>query len=479
MNPISKKTKIIATVGPASNTKEKLWELIQAGANIFRLNFSHGSHEQHLQVIKYIREINEEHNVNVAILQDLQGPKIRTNEVENNGVELKEGEKIIITREQCLGTSSKISTSYQGLTSDVKPGDTILIDDGNIELKVLSSSGDEVEALIVYGGLLKSKKGINLPNTEVSEPSLTEKDREDLLFGLENDVDWIALSFVRKAEDIAELKEIIKSKGKTTKVIAKIEKPEAIRNIDGIIELTDAVMVARGDLGVEIAMEDVPMIQKMIVEKCLRLAKPVIVATQMMESMIGNPRPTRAEANDVANAITDGADVVMLSAETASGQYPVLAVKGMARICQAVETHPTSTIYNKNLTVDPEDHNPSVLSDSVITTACSLAKKTQAKAIIGLSQTGYTAFRIACHRPEAKIFIFTKSKEMVARLNLIWGVAAFYYEDFASADETIENVKNILVEKGLLKKEDIYVATGSMPLTSQHHSNMLKVGVVD
>ncbi|MFN6945085.1 MAG: pyruvate kinase [Cytophagaceae bacterium] len=479
MNPINKKTKIIATVGPASNTKEKLWELVQAGANIFRLNFSHGTHEQHLQVIKYIRELNEENNANIAILQDLQGPKIRTNDMENNGVELVEGEKIIITKEKCLGTSKKISTSYQALTSDVRPGDTILIDDGNIELKVLSAKNGEVEALIVYGGLLKSKKGINLPNTEVSEPSLTPKDREDLLFGLENNVDWIALSFVRKAEDIIELKKLIKDSKRDAKIIAKIEKPEAIRNIDGIIEHTDAVMVARGDLGVEIAMEDVPMIQKMIVEKCLKLAKPVIVATQMMESMISNPRPTRAEANDVANAITDGADVVMLSAETASGQYPVLAVKGMSRICNSVEDHPNSSIYHKNMEIDPEDSDPCELSDSVITTACSLARKTNAKVIIGLSQTGYTAFRIACHRPKSHIFIFTKNKEMVTRLSLIWGVTAFHYEDFASADETIENVKNILVEKGLLSKKDVYVATASMPLTSQHHSNMLKVGVVE
>lgn len=478
MNSIVKKTKIIATVGPASNTKEKLWELAQAGANVFRLNFSHGSHEGHLQVIKYIRELNQENNASIAILQDLQGPKIRTNEVENNGVELVEGETIIITREKCLGTSKKISTSYQGLTSDVKPGDTILIDDGNIELKVLSAKGGEVEALIVYGGLLKSKKGINLPNTEVSEPSLTTKDREDLIFGLENNVDWIALSFVRKAEDITELRDIILAHKKDAKIIAKIEKPEAIRNIDAIIAVTDAVMVARGDLGVEVAMEDVPMMQKMIIEKCLALAKPVIVATQMMESMITNPRPTRAEANDVANAITDGADSVMLSAETASGNYPVLSVNGMSRICQSVETHPSARIFNKNLLVEG-DKEKGEISESVITTACSLSEKIQAKAIIGLSQTGFSAFRIACHRPKAKIFIFTKNKEMVTRLNLVWGITAFHYEDFASADETIENVKNILVEKGLLGKDDVYVATAAMPLTSQHHSNMLKVGVVE
>jgi pyruvate kinase len=332
MNSFNKKTKIIATVGPACNTKEKLWELVQAGANIFRLNFSHGTHEQHLQVIKHIRDLNQQYNANISILQDLQGPKIRTNDVENNGVELVNGEKIIITKEHCLGTKHKISTSYQSLTSDVKTGDAILIDDGKIELKVLTTQNGEVTAEIIYGGLLKSKKGINLPNTNVSEPSLTEKDRKDLIFGIENDLDWIALSFVRRAEDLVELKDIIKAAGKDIKVVSKIEKPEAIDNIDSIIAESDAVMVARGDLGVEILMEEVPMLQKMIVKKCNLAGIPVIIATQMMESMITNPRPTRAETNDVANAIIDGADTVMLSAETASGDYPVLTVQSMSRI---------------------------------------------------------------------------------------------------------------------------------------------------
>ncbi|WP_045466699.1 pyruvate kinase [Sporocytophaga myxococcoides] len=473
MEQINKKTKIIATVGPACNTKEKLWELVKAGANIFRLNFSHGSHEAHLQVIQYIRELNKEHNANIAILQDLQGPKIRTNEVENNGVELREGAQIIITKEYCMGTKEKISTSYQSLTSDVKPGDAILIDDGKIELKVLSAKNGEVTAEIIYGGILKSKKGINLPNTNVSEPSLTEKDRKDLIFGIEQGLDWIALSFVRRAEDMKELKEIIKKSGKDIKVVAKIEKPEAIANIDEIIAETDAIMVARGDLGVEVLMEDVPMMQKMIVKKCGIAGKPVIIATQMMESMITNPRPTRAETNDVANAIIDGADTVMLSAETASGEYPVLTVQSMARICASVERQAES-IYNKH--TNKED---SSFSDSVIATACTLADHVNAKAIIGLSQSGYSAFRIASHRPKADIIIVTSDKAMLNKLSLVWGVKAVYYDKFTTTDETIQGVRDLLVREGLLKKGDTYVTTASMPFTYTQRANTLKLGVVE
>jgi pyruvate kinase len=472
MEYLSKKTKIIATVGPASNTKEKLLELARAGANVFRLNFSHGSHEGHLQVIKYIRELNNEYHLNVAILQDLQGPKIRTNEVENNGVPLVEGDELIITKEYCIGTSKKISTSYQALVSDVKPGDAILIDDGNIELKVLDAWNGEVKTQIVYGGLLKSKKGINLPHTDVSEPSLTEKDRADLIFGLENDVDWIALSFVRKAEDLQDLKAIIAQSGKDIKVVAKVEKPQAIEDIDRIIAETDAIMVARGDLGVEMAFEDVPMLQKMIVAKCNQAGKPVIVATQMMESMITNPRPTRAEANDVANAITDGSDAVMLSAESASGQYPVLAVQSMSRICLRVEKE--ADIYNKTIKDDINTY-----SDSLIATACTLADNVKANAIIGLTQTGYTAYRISAHRPKAQIIIVTPNRALLARLNLVWGVKAIYYDKFVSTDETIEGIKNMLVKEGYLKKGDIYVTTAGMPFTSYQGTNTLKLSTVE
>jgi len=298
------RTKIIATVGPASNSREKLRELMLAGVDVFRLNFSHGSHEDHLKVIQLIRELNEEMEMTVAILQDLQGPKIRLREVENNGIMVEAGEKIVIAYEKATGTKERLTCTYN-LAKDVKPGEPILIDDGNIELRVDSITETEVFTTVVYGGLIKSKKGINLPNTLVSEPSLTSKDLEDLVFGLENNVDWVALSFIRQAEDLNDLRRIIHESGKLTKIIAKIETPHALKNIDNIIEATDAVMIARGDLGVEIPMEEVPLWQKKIVTKCVQQAKPVIVATQMMESMITNPRPTRAEANDVANAVLD------------------------------------------------------------------------------------------------------------------------------------------------------------------------------
>jgi pyruvate kinase len=323
-----KRTKIVATVGPASETKDQLLALARAGVNVFRLNFSHGTHEDHLMRLNRIREINEENNLNLCILQDLQGPKIRIGAVEDpkNGVPILAGNKLTFTNDEIIGTSERVSTPYKGMYRDVKTGERILLDDGKLEVKVIGVDGTDVVTEVVYGGPLKSKKGVNLPNTKVSMPSVTEKDWADLEFGLENDVEWIALSFVREAQEILEIKEYIRSKGGLARVVAKIEKPEAIDNIDEIIEATDAIMVARGDLGVELPAAEVPLIQKMLVEKCNRAGKPVIVATQMLESMIDAPRPTRAEINDVANSVIDGADAVMLSAETASGSYPILAV---------------------------------------------------------------------------------------------------------------------------------------------------------
>ena len=469
----TKKTKIIATVGPASNTKEKLWELAEAGANVFRLNFSHGSHEGHAQVIKYVRELNAEKGANLALLQDLQGPKIRTDEVENNGVELVPGAKIVIQKDKIVGTKDRISSSYAALTADLNIGNTVMIDDGKIELVVVGKAKDEVTCEVKYGGILKSKKGINLPDTHVSEPSLTGKDKEDLIFGIANDLDWIALSFVRRAEDMRDIKKIIADSGKDIKVVAKIEKPEAIENIDAIIAETDAIMVARGDLGVEMLMEDVPMLQKMIVTKCNKAGKPVIVATQMLESMITSPRPTRAEAGDVANAIIDGADTVMLSAESASGDFPTLAVESMSRICRAVEKN-ANNIYH----LTPDD-DLETYSDSVIDTACVLAKSTGAKAIVGLTQSGYTAYRLAANRPFADTYIFTNNKALLSRLSLVWGITTFYYDKFNTTDETIEGIKKVLVEKGLLNKGDLFVTTACMPYTKKQHADTLKLSVVE
>ncbi|MGB3585649.1 MAG: pyruvate kinase [Tunicatimonas sp.] len=470
----SNKTKIVATLGPATNSKEMLIELVKAGVGVFRLNFSHGNHTGHQQVIKYIREVNEELGTNVCILQDLQGPKIRIGEVENGEVEIIPGQTLTVTCQEMLGTSQKVSTTYTSLSTDVEIGDTILIDDGKIELRVIEASGDEVKATVIYGGALKSRKGMNLPNTKISAPSLTKKDKKDLLFGLEHDVDWIALSFVRYASDIYDLKDIIAEKGKETHVIAKIEKPEALGNIDEIIEATDGLMVARGDLGVEIAMEDVPMAQKMMVEKCNAASKPVIIATQMMESMIENPRPTRAETNDVANAVLDGADAIMLSAETASGKYPIQTVKSMVRTILAVEKH--DDVYNK-LSHIPAD-SPTFNNDNLVRTACRLSMEVNANAIIGMTKSGYTGFRISGHRPKANIFIFTSNRRLLNIINLYWGLRGFYYDGTRSTDETFDDLEKILRTKGLIHHNDTYISTASMPLHWEDRTNMVRIQVV-
>lgn len=471
-----KKTKIIATVGPASNTPEMLEELVKAGADIFRLNFSHGSHDDHLKVINYVREINKKLGTHVCLLQDLQGPKIRTRDMENGGVEIVKGQDLTITTEKMLGNSQKVSTTYQSLVDDVAIGDMILVDDGKIELKVKSINGREVVTEVVHGGILKSKKGINLPFSNVSAPSMTEKDIEDLAFGLENDVDWIALSFVRTAADVLDLKKRISAQGKQTRVIAKIEKPEAVKNIDEIIEASDALMVARGDLGVEIVMEEVPMVQKMIVRKCNKACKPVIIATQMMESMIDNLRPTRAETNDIANAVMDGADAVMLSAETAAGKFPIPAVLSMAKTILTVEA--MGDIYYKT-NEDQDPSSPTSYSDSVVRTACSLSEQTNAKAIVGMTTSGYTAFRISSHRPKANIFIFTSNKSLLTSMNLIWGVRGFYYDKMVSTDDTFADIERILKEKGHIEKGDVFITTASMPIHAKLRTNMLKVNITE
>lgn len=473
---IFNKTKIIATVGPASNSKEMLKSLIKTGVDVFRLNFSHGSHEDHLKVINYVRELNEELGTHVSLLQDLQGPKIRTREMENGGVEIVPGEEITITTRKLVGNAKIISTTYTGICNDVSVGDTILIDDGNLELKVLAVSGDEVKCRIVYGGILKSKKGINLPNTPVSAPSLTEKDEEDLYFGLEHEVDWIALSFVRKAEDVLDLKEKIRRKGGTARIIAKIEKPEALKNIDAIIEAADGLMVARGDLGVEIPMEDVPLAQKMMVSKCNKAAKPVIIATQMMESMIENPRPTRAEANDVANAVMDGADTVMLSAESASGKFPVQAVKSMVRIITSIEQG-TEVMYNKY--AEPSDDSATLINDKLVRAAARLSANIDAKAILGMTKSGYTGFRLSSHRPKANIFIFTDDKRILNTMNLVWGIRGFYYAERKGSEETLKHLEEILMDKGLLHKGDAVVFTSSQPHHWENRTNMVQVDVIE
>jgi pyruvate kinase len=467
------KTKIVATVGPASNSKEMLVALAKEGVDVFRLNFSHGTHEDHQKVINFVREINQELGTHIALLQDLQGPKIRVNEV-REGTILKQHDTIIITTEELVGDKEMVSTSYKNLPNDVKPGDMILIDDGKIELKVKEAREKDVVCEVVYGGVLKSRKGINLPFSRVSAPSLTEKDYKDLEFGLKNKVDWVALSFVRKAKDIDILRGIITDRKSTTRIVAKIEKPEALENIDAIIAATDAVMVARGDLGVEIWLEEVPMVQKMLVEKCNRYAKPVIVATQMMESMIENPRPTRAETNDVANAVMDGADALMLSAETAAGKYPIEVIRSMVRTIGSVEKQ--ANLYYRFREADV--YSPIFLHDSLILAACKLAKEVNAKAIVGMTSSGYTAFKSSSHRPNANIFVFTGNKAILNTMNLVWATRAYYYEKSDSTDETIADVQEILKREGHVKSGDIFISLASMPIHERSRTNMMKVNVV-
>jgi len=468
------KTKIVATVGPASNNKDMLRALVKEGVDVFRLNFSHGSHEDHLKVVNFVREINQELGTTVSLLQDLQGPKIRVNDMEPNVV-IERGQELVITTNELLGNSKICSTSYKNLPNDVKAGDIILVDDGKIELKVKEVRGSvEVVTEVVYGGPLKPKKGINLPFTKVSAPSLTEKDLRDLEFGIINDIDWIALSFVRKAADIESMREILNKRNSNAKIVAKIEKPEALTNIDEIIALTDAVMVARGDLGVEIWLEEVPMVQKMLVDKCNRAGKPVIVATQMMESMIENPRPTRAETNDVANAVMDGADAVMLSAETAAGKYPLEVIRSMVRTVASVEKSPN--IYFRFRDVDPK--NSVYINDSLVLAACKLAKDVGAKAIVGMTASGYTAFKSSSHRPNANIFIFTGNKALINKMNLVWGTRAYHYDKTDSTDSTIADVEAILKREGHVQTGDIFIFLASMPIQDRARTNTLKINVV-
>lgn len=468
------RTKIVATIGPASNSKEMQRALIKEGVDVFRLNFSHGKYEDHQKVIDQVREINSEMGTHVALLIDLQGPKIRVNEVQKDVV-LKQGQELVITTREMVGNQEIVSTSYKDLPKDVKEGEMVLIDDGKIELRVLEVRDIDVVTKVIYGGPLTSRKGINLPNTRVSAPSLTEKDLRDLEFGMKNDVNWVALSFVRKAKDILELREILKRNNCNARIVAKIEKPEALENIDDIILATDAIMVARGDLGVETLMEEVPIIQKKLIEKCNKASKPVIVATQMMESMIENARPTRAEASDVANAVMDGADALMLSAETAAGKYPLEVIRSMVRTITSIEKQPG--IYYKFRDVDP--NSPIFIHDSLILAACKLAKDVGAKAIVGMTVSGYTAFQSSSHRPDTNIFVFTGNKSILNTMNLVWGTRAYFYDKQTSTDETIKDVSEILKSDGHVKKGDIFISLASMPIHERHRTNMLKINVVE
>ena len=473
-----KRTKIVATVGPACESFEKLLELAKAGVNVFRLNFSHGDHENKATVIENIRKINKSQPFNIAILGDLQGPKLRVGELEGGQIELTDGADIIFTTEKCVGTTSKIYVSYPNLTKDVKVDERIFLDDGKMEVKVKEILNDkELLVSITLGGTLLQKKGVNLPDSELTMPSLTEKDFADLDFIIEQKLDWVALSFVRKAIDIIELKEKINAKDSKVKVIAKIEMPEALKNIRDIIVESDGIMVARGDLGVEMPVEQVPLIQKELIRKCMHRAKPVIVATQMMESMIDRTKPNRSEVSDVANAVLEGADAVMLSGETAMGEYPTLVVETMNKIILEVENSVYD--YNRDDILAPQPHSPSFLSDAICYSACKLAEDTKAKALVGMTQSGYTAFMLSSYRPRAPLYVFSKEKTLIGQLSLSWGVRALYYAEEESLDDIIFDQINILKERGFVKTGDVVVNTGSTPVELHLATNIVKVTTVD
>ncbi len=469
-----KRTKIVATVGPACDSYEQLLELVKAGVNVFRLNFSHGTYEDKARTIEHISLINKKEPYNIAVLADLQGPKLRIGEIEGGSLEIKEGDILTFTNEKVVGTMDKIYVSYPNFHNDVQVGEKILIDDGKLEVVVTEiTKNDEVKVEVTLGGTLLPKKGVNLPDTNISLPSLTEKDLADLDFMIKHQVDWVALSFVRRTDDITELKQKLKDAGSKAKVIAKIEMPEALRNLRDIIIESDGVMIARGDLGVELPIEEIPLIQKDIIKKCLHRAKPVIVATQMMESMIDRTKPNRSEITDVANAVLEGADAVMLSGETATGKYPRLVVETMTKIIQEVETKAYD--YNRHEMLKPQPKSPSFLSDAICYNACKLAEDVEANAIIGMTQSGYTGFMLSSYRPKSLLYIFTKERSLVNQLSLSWGVRAFFYTEEESLDDIFFDQIEILKQRGFAKTGDVLVSTGSTPVHLHLSTNVIKI----
>lgn len=476
---ISHRTKIVATVGPSCDSYEQLLELVKAGVNIFRLNFSHGSHEDKARIIDHIHTINNKEPYNIAILADLQGPKLRVGEIENGAITIEPGEILTFTsKEKVVGNKERIYVSYPNLHKDVEVGNKILIDDGKLEVVVMEiTASEEVKVKVTYGGILTPKKGVNLPDTKISLPALTEKDLKDLDFILTQNVDWIALSFVRKVDDIVDLKKRLADKKSKSKVIAKIEMPSALLDLRNIVLESDGVMVARGDLGVELPVEKVPMAQRDIIRKCIHRAKPVIVATQMMESMIDRVKPNRSEITDVANAVLEGADAVMLSGETATGKHPTLVVETMRKIILEVEK--TEYRYDREEDLVPQPHSPSFLSDAICYNACKLARDTKSDALIGMTQSGYTAFMLSSYRPRCPLYIFTKEKTLVNQLSLSWGVRAFFYDEENSLDDIIQDQIDILKERGFIHPGDVVVNTGSTPVDQHLPTNVLKITTID
>lgn len=469
------RTKIIATIGPASLKEAVLEKMILAGMDVCRINSSHGDHAMMLQAITMIRELNTKMKTHVAILFDLQGPKIRIGDLEEKDIVLKNGDELILNQNEVPGTSKEVFIKYPNFCKDVNIDDRVLVDDGKIELKVVEVLADErVKTKVIHGGPLSSRKGVNLPNTIISLPSLTAKDRKDLDFAIANNVEWIGLSFVRKPEDVIELKNIIKEANSKTKVIAKIEKPEAVKNIDEIIAVSDGIMVARGDLGVEMEMEKVPVIQKSIVKKCNQAAKPVIIATQMMESMITNYRPTRAEANDVGNAVFDGADALMLSAETSVGVFPVGTVEAMRKIIMEIEEQDV-IFFSEHA---PAADSPNFIPENICYIAALMAKQTQASGIVTMTHSGMTAFKISAQRPKSPIYVFTDNLSILNTLNLVWGIRGFYYDKYESSDDTVADTINYLIEKNFVNEGEYIIHVASTPLHSRSTANTIKLSKI-
>ncbi|MAO33233.1 MAG: pyruvate kinase [Flavobacteriales bacterium] len=468
-----RKTKIIATIGPKTSSKEKIKQLIEKGVNVCRLNFSHLSYEDAQKIISNIKATNQELGVHTAILADLQGPKIRVDDFEKP-IKLKKGKEIVFCTKKRKNT---IFINYNGFAKDVKPKDKVLLDDGKLRLEVVSTNKkDKVVLKVVFGGVLLSRKGVNLPNTAISLPSLTKKDKQDIDFILSQKIEWVGLSFVRKAKDIKDLKKIIDSRNSLHKVIAKIEKPEAIKNIDTIIDAADAIMVARGDLGVEVPPQKVPVYQKMIVNKCITKATPVIIATQMLESMTESPTPTRAEVNDVANSVIDGADALMLSGETSTGKHPEKAVDTMRKIIRDIESSEHS--ISKNTETKEIQNDGRFLTNAICLNASQIAKQTKAKAIITITYSGYNTVRVSSFRPQSFIYAFTNNHSILNTLSLVWGVKGFYYEGASTTSQTIKETKEILKKQKLLRKKDVVVNIASMPARERGTTNMIKVSKV-
>ncbi|RAV28261.1 pyruvate kinase [Sinomicrobium soli] len=471
--PNRKKTKIVATLGPATSRKEILKDMIEAGVDVFRINFSHANYEDVAERISMIRELNEEFGYNTAILADLQGPKLRVGVMAEDVVVNKGDEITFITGEEFKGSREKVYMNYEAFPRDVQPGERILLDDGKLIFEVVDTDKKStVKAKVIQGGALKSKKGVNLPNTKVSLPALTEKDIKDAIFAIGKEVDWIALSFVRHSQDLIDLQELIREHSdKKIPIIAKIEKPEGVENIDKIVAYCDGLMVARGDLGVEVPAQEVPLIQKQLVLRAKKARIPVIIATQMMESMITSLTPTRAEVNDVANSVMDGADAVMLSGETSVGSYPVQVIEKMSSIVTSVEHSPLVKVPQE----PPHIRTRRYITKSVCYHAALMANEIKAKVITTLTNSGYTAFQISSWRPQAHILVFTSNRRLLTQLNLLWGVKAFYYDRYVTTDETIDDVNNLAREKGFVETGDMMISLAAMPIQEKGMVNTMRV----